>query len=301
MLNIEWREFAPLLAEFPNGIVAIDIETTGLSPLLDRVIELAAYKVKEGSIEVWDQLIDPKIEIPQNTVDIHGISQDMVQGKPTLERVWDDFHTFCEDLPIVAHNAKFDVGFLVFATHQMKKNFGTRDVYCSVKASRRAFPSMENHKLGTLAKSLKISLDNHHRASDDALACLSIFNQALKFGQRERVLKDSKLFNTKDFHLENLNKLPERLSVLKKKVERQTVVDIKYKGGSHKGKFRPVKPISLLPLPGGNVLYALCLLTNLHKSFALHKISEVKELNADEIAKRFEGLKRFLEESKKTV
>ncbi|MCR9203174.1 MAG: exonuclease domain-containing protein [Halobacteriovoraceae bacterium] len=301
MLNIDWREFAPLLAEFPNGIVAIDIETTGLSPLLDRVIELAAYKVKDGKVEVWEELFDPKIEIPQNTVDIHGISQDMVEGKPTLESLWDDFHTFCEDLPIVAHNAKFDVGFLVFATHQMKKNFGEREVYCSVKASRRAFPSMENHKLGTLAKSLKIGLENHHRASDDALACLSIFNQAIKFGPKERVLKDSRLFNTKDFHLDTLNKLPQRLSPLKKKVERQTVVDIKYKGGSHKGKFRPVKPISLLPLPGGNVLYALCLLSNLHKSFALHKISDVKELSADEIAQRFHNLKALLEESKKSI
>lgn len=300
MLNIDWREFAPLLDQFPNGIVAIDIETTGLSPLLDRVIELAAIKVKNGQVEFWDQLIDPKIEIPQNTVDIHGISQDMVEGKPKLEQVWDEFHTFCGDLPLIAHNAKFDVGFLVFATHQMKKNFGSRDVYCSVKASRKAFPHMENHRLGTLAKTLKIKLENHHRASDDAYACLCVFNEAIRHGNVEKVLKDSKLFNTKDFHLDNLNKLPARLEVLKKKVERQTVVDIKYKGGSHKGKFRPVKPISLLPLPGGNVLYALCLLTNLHKSFALSKITEVKELSADDIAKRFTDLKRLIEGSKKS-
>jgi len=290
-LNIEWREFAPLLKEFPDGLVALDIETTGLSPLVDRIIELAAYKIKQGKIEVWQELINPNREIPENTIKIHGIDQQMVENRPKLEEFWDDFLQFTEGLPLIAHNAKFDVGFLVFASHQLKKELGPRKVYCTVKASRKAFPSLENHKLSTITKSLKIDLENHHRAADDALACMRVFNEALIAGPISKILKESYLFNTKDFYSKNLKKLPAKLSLLVKKVERQTVIDIKYSGGSHKGKYRPIKPISLLPMPGGNVLYALCLLTNLHKSFAISKITEVKELKANEIAERFENLK----------
>lgn len=272
--------------------MAIDLETTGLSPLVDKIIELAAIKVEPTGITVWSKLINPKVEIPAFTIDIHGITQEMVEDAPIISDVLEDFLDFSGDLPFIAHNARFDVGFLVFAQHQLRIKLRKNEVYCSVKASRRAFPDMENHKLATLAKAFNLGLDNHHRAFDDALACLRVFNKAMEQKNRQRVRKDSFLFNVQEFKKNELLDLPEKLKVLIKKVERQTLVDIKYKGGSHKGKFRPIKPISLLPMPEGSILYALCLLSNLHKSFALNKIQEVRELNAQEISKRFKDLEK---------
>lgn len=295
------REFAPLLEIFPQGIVAIDLETTGLSPLVDRIIELAAIKVTPEKVEVWDELINPGVEIPPFTTDIHGITQDMVKDKEPLSKRLPSFLEFIEDLPLVAHNAKFDVGFILFAQHQLGFPLGKNDVYCTVKASRNAFENMPNHKLGTLAEKLDLKLENHHRAQDDALACLEVFKQAIIKGNEKektrKILKESYLFNLQDFKKNSMEKLPKPIEVLSKKAERQTVVDIKYKGGSYKGQFRPVKPISLLPMPEGHILYALCLFTNLHKSFALSKIQAVKELNAEEISQRYKALEKSLKNS----
>lgn len=285
------------MTAFPNGIVAIDLETTGLSPLVDRIIELAAIKVTPNKVESFSKLINPKIEIPAFTTDIHGITGEMVADKPILEKVLPEYHQFVGDLPIVAHNAKFDLGFLLFAQHQLGHQLGQNDIYCSVKASRRAFKEMPNHKLGTLAKELDLGLENHHRALDDTLACLKLFNKTIEKGPVGPVLKDSLLFNLQDFKKNAMEKLTGPLKVLQKKAEQQIVVDIKYKGGSYKGQYRPVKPISLLPMPEGHVLYALCLFTNIHKSFALSKIQDVKELNAEEIGQRYKALEKSLKNS----
>ena len=297
-MNIDKREFAPLLKNFPKGLVALDLETTGLSPLIDKIIEIAAIKVTPEGVETYEQLINPKIPIPELTTDIHGIKDADVANKPSIEDCMPEFKSFIGQLPLLAHNAKFDIGFLVFAHHNIDSTLGKNKVYCSIKASRQAFRDMPNHKLGTLAAELGIPLVNHHRALDDSYASLSIFNKAISGPYYRNVLKESFLFRADEFNSKKFLQLPERLQVLIKKIQTQTLVDIKYKGGSHKGKFRPIKPISLLPMPEGNVLYALCLLSNLHKSFALHKIKEVKELNANEIAERHKELKKLKEENK---
>ncbi|MAF78093.1 MAG: hypothetical protein CME63_14190 [Halobacteriovoraceae bacterium] len=287
------REFAPLLEIFPQGLVALDLETTGLSPLIDRIIELAAIKVTKEGVTVFDTLIDPKIAIPDFTTDIHGIRDEDVNGKPFLSDVLPQFKEFIGELPLIAHNAKFDAGFLVFAAHQQKFELTQNDFYCTVKASRAAFPEMPNHKLGTVAKELDLPLENHHRATDDALASLHLFNKALAGDKVKKVLKDSYMFKLSDFKKNKFPPLPEKLQVLRKKVESQVLIDIKYKGGSHKGKYRPIKPVALLPMPEGNILYGLCLLSNLYKSFSLLKIQDIKELNAEEIAQRYKNLKEI--------
>ncbi len=292
------REFAPLLELFPTGLVAIDLETTGLSPLIDRIIELAAIKVTKDGIEVYDSLINPNIPIPQCTTDIHGIRDEDVLGKPFLSEVLPGLKDFIGDLPLIAHNAKFDAGFLVFAAHQLAFDLTQNDFYCTVKASRTAFPEMPNHKLGTVAKELELPLENHHRATDDAMASLLLFSKALSGDMARKVLKNSYVFKLSDFKKNKFPPLSEKLSVLKKKVETQTLIDIKYKGGSHRGKFRPIRPVALLPMPEGNILYGLCLLSNLYKSFSLLKIQDIKELNAEEIAERYKALDIVKEKSK---
>ena len=146
-----------LLRSFPNGIVAVDLETTGLSPLVDKIIELSAIKITPYGEEIFDQLIDPKIDIPQFTIDIHGITNDMVEGKPELSEVLPGFTKFLGSLPLVAHNAKFDSGFIVFGMHQNKLPLNESHVYCTVRFSRYSLKGMPNFKLATLSKELDIS------------------------------------------------------------------------------------------------------------------------------------------------
>ncbi len=292
---IDQREFAPLLELFPQGLVAIDLETTGLSPLIDRIIELAVIKITKDGISVFDSLINPNIPIPEFTTDIHGIRDEDVKGKPFLNEILPQFKEFVGDLPLIAHNAKFDAGFLVFAAHQLGFELTKNDFYCTVKASRTAFPEMPNHKLGTVAQELGLPLENHHRATDDAMASLLLFNKALATERSKKVLKESYMFKLSDFKKNKFPPLPDKLQILKKKCENQVPIEIKYKGGSHKGKFRPVKPVALLPMPEGNILYGLCMLSDLYKSFSLLKIQDIKELNAEEIAQRYKALNQLKE------
>lgn len=283
IFNEEEREI--LLRSFPKGIIAIDLETTGLSPLIDRVIELSAIKITPFGEEVFDELIDPKIPIPQFTIDIHGITDDMVQGKPSLGKVLPDFIKFVGSLPIVAHNAKFDLGFIVFGMHQGHLSLNESHIYCSCKFSRFAFRGrMPNFKLGTLTKELEIPLLNHHRALDDAVACLKVFERSLAVFKKpdRKILGEAYLFKIKDFEKQEDFTISDKLKPLIDKMNEQDLIEIKYKGGSLKNQFRPIKPVSFLPMPQGNMLYAHCLVSNMFKSFSLKKIVEIREIEETE-------------------
>ncbi|WP_372656094.1 exonuclease domain-containing protein [Halobacteriovorax sp.] len=284
MAHFTEEERAILLRSFPNGIIALDLEMTGLSPLIDRVIEIAAVKVTPFGEEIFDELIDPQIDIPQFTIDIHGITNDMVQGKRTLDKVLPDFIKFIGSLPLVAHNAKFDSGFIVFGMHQNRLPLGESHVYCSCKFSRYALRGCTNYKLATLTKELEIPLENHHRALDDAIACLKVYERGLKVFKKpdRKILNEGYLFKFKDFDKQEDFEIPKKLQALQDKVKDQEMIEIKYRGGSLKNQFRPVRPISFLPMPQGNMLYAHCLVSDMYKSFSLKKISELRELDESE-------------------
>ena len=283
-----------LLRTFPRGVVALDLETTGISPLVDKIIEIAAIKVTPENVSVFETLINPEIEIPPFTTSIHGITDAMVKDQPVICEVLPKFAQFIEDLPLVAHNAKFDLGFLVFDYHQQKLKLPKSEVVCSCVAARRSLRHVENHKLSTLCVALEIPLENHHRASDDAWASLAILAKSLmaqKQASGKINLNDASLFKAKDFEKNKDMEIPAHLRILSKKARDKQLIDIKYKGGtSRRGEYRPVRALSLLPMPGGNVLYGHCLLSDMMKSFSLKKITDVRELNSEEIKSRLADL-----------
>lgn len=298
-ITLTHDEKEDLFRFFPDGVVVLDLETTGLSPLVDKIIEISAVKItpsdtSDFNLEAFDELVNPEIEIPQYTIDIHGIKDEDVADKEKIDKVLPKFLDFAGPLPLVAHNAKFDTGFLIFDMHQQDIMDLKNKVYCTIKISRHAFPNMKNHKLGNLCEELEIPLENHHRALDDAIADLMILAKCLKGKKSERIMNESYLFKLSDFKkLEDWD-LPDHLKLLLSKIEKQQLVEIKYKGGTVKNQPRPVRPISLLPMPSGHILYGHCLLSDIYKSFALKKISDVKELNAEQIKNYLENFhKKF--------
>ncbi len=287
--SIQPQELEILLRYFPRGVIALDLETTGLSPLVDRIIELSAIKISPYKTEVFDELIDPEIEIPAHTITIHGITDKMVKGKRKIAEVLPEFKNFMEDLPLIAHNSKFDLGFIMFDWKRIKLSTTPNDVYCSCKLAR-ALIEAPNHKLATLVKVLDIPLVNHHRGIDDAYASLILLVKCLEAYEEEIStapdLKElGRIFNLADF--DSHDELPPHLQILTKKAQFQQVIEIKYKGGQLKNVWRPVKAMSLLNTPEGNILYAHCLLSDMHKSFHLKKITEIREPSAEEIARWF--------------
>jgi DNA polymerase III epsilon subunit family exonuclease len=274
-------ETQAVIDSFPQGIISIDLETTGLSPLMDKIIELSALKLTpDGQIKSFSTLINPQIHIPEDSTEIHGITNDMIANSPLLNDLMPGFIEFIEELPLLAHNAKFDLGFLMFNIQKSKLGHKNNSVYCSCQYSRRALPQMPNHKLKTLVDELGITLENHHRAEDDALAALQVLAQGLKKTKGE--VKPLKLFMLQEFNPKNGFDIPEHLQGLKKKVRFGHVVMIKYKGGTHKNEWRPVQLTSLLPLPHGSVLYAKCLLSQVYKSFLLSRIAEWRNATEEE-------------------
>ncbi len=280
------KEVSTLLNFFPNGIVAFDVETTGLSPLSDKIIELAAVKLSpDKKVETYKSFINPEITIPPKTIEIHNITDAMVKDALSIKEELPSFITFIDKMPLIAHNAQFDMGFLIKCCHGEEMSLGEREVFDSCLMGRASFKKLEktpeNYKLSTLAEFFNIPL-NHHRALDDSIACLRIFANCLALISAEKRWEFTRgralIFNTKTINkLENI-KLKKECELLVEKIPTQEHVNITYSGGSMAGKPRPIRPIGIIPLPHGLILYAECLLSNTHKSFHLKKIKKVELL-----------------------
>lgn len=279
----EWASV--ILQAFPQGAVFYDLETTGLSPMVDAIIELAAVKVTAEGITTFSTLINPQVAIGAHSTAIHGINDLMVANAPKLSQVMPDFLLFTEKLPILAHNAKFDSGFIAWACHQCGLALPHLPVYCSLLLSKKAFVEFSSHRLSHLVKELSLPLANHHRALDDSIACLGVVAKGLiKYANIHRLKEESFLFNLSDYSALKNFEVPEHLKGISEKIQKNHLIFINYRGGSYKNQFRPILPTSFLPMPGGHVLYALCLHTGLYKSFGLNKIREWREMKSEELA-----------------
>jgi DNA polymerase-3 subunit alpha (Gram-positive type) len=158
-----------------DSFVVFDIETTGFSQTNDRIIEIGAVKVVGGQItDKYSTFVNPEVPIPFEIEQLTSIRDDMVIDSPTIEIILPEFLQFCEGCVLVAHNASFDVGFINKNAERMgiTTNFTVID---TVGLSRILLPELSRYKLNVVAKALHVSLENHHRAVDDAGATAEIF------------------------------------------------------------------------------------------------------------------------------
>jgi DNA polymerase III epsilon subunit family exonuclease len=160
-----------------TGFVVIDLETTGAKAPPCRVTEIGAYRIKNGAIAgEFHTLVNPEMPIPSFITMLTGISDRMVADAPKFSEVAGDLLDFIGDNVIIAHNARFDLGFLNYEIARLYGDYRLANPsICTVQLSRRLLPGIENHKLGTVARYFAIELVNHHRASDDARATAQIF------------------------------------------------------------------------------------------------------------------------------
>ena len=120
-----------------DSFVAIDFETTGLRSSSDAIIEIGAVKFENGKfIDYFNSLVNPKITIPLTITKITGITNDMVENAPIIEQILPDFIDYIADYPLVAHNASFDMGFLLNNANKEIKN----PVVDTLQLSRNYFP-----------------------------------------------------------------------------------------------------------------------------------------------------------------
>ncbi|WP_405082614.1 PolC-type DNA polymerase III [Paenibacillus chitinolyticus] len=151
--------------------VVFDIETTGLSVLNNKIIEIAGVKVQEGKeIDRYSTFIQPHEKIPYHIQQLTNITDEMVKDAPELADELPKFIDFIGDSVLVAHNARFDIGFIQANLKRLGHPQMTNAVLDTLEMARLLFPSMKNHRLNTLSDKFKVSLENHHRAIDDTIA-----------------------------------------------------------------------------------------------------------------------------------
>jgi DNA polymerase III epsilon subunit family exonuclease len=172
--------------------VVVDVEATGAKTPPNRLIELGAYRIRNGRIvDKFLSLVNPEIPIPRFVASLTGISNDMVKIAPLFADVAPQWLDFVADSVLIAHNSNFDTNFLnheisrVYPGHRMVNSH-----LCTVKLSRRALPYLQNHRLDTLAEYFSISIASRHRAGCDALATAEIFLQLLPKLEESHGVKD---------------------------------------------------------------------------------------------------------------
>jgi DNA polymerase-3 subunit epsilon len=149
--------------------ISFDLETTGFIAGVDRIVEIGAVRFVDGVPDArFCTLIDPKMDIPEAASRVNGISNDMVYGKPTIERLLEPFAEFCGDDILVAHNANFDFQFLQSDVIRLESPAPRGVVLDTCNMARKVIPGLPNYKLGTLVQHLDIESSNFHRAEEDA-------------------------------------------------------------------------------------------------------------------------------------
>lgn len=163
-----------------GGFVVFDIETTGLNAGKDKITEIGAVRVEGGLIrETFSTFVNPGVSIPELITKLTGITDAMVADAPPIDQALDSFLEFVGEMPLVAHNATFDTGFIKFAAAAQNKKI-ENIVVDTLQMSRSMFPQLSKHKLDVVAKHLGVKLDNHHRAVHDATATAEIFIKCLE-------------------------------------------------------------------------------------------------------------------------
>ena len=151
--------------------VVFDVETTGLSAVYNKLIQVAASKMHKGNvIEQFDEFIDPGHPLSEFTTQLTGITDDMVRGSKPLEQVLKEFQAFCQGSILVAHNATFDVGFMNMNYQRHQLPVITQPVIDTLEFARNLYPEFKRHGLGPLTKRFQVSLESHHLANFDAEA-----------------------------------------------------------------------------------------------------------------------------------
>lgn len=188
--------------------VVFDLETTGFSPIKDKIIEIGAVKVEHGEItDKFSTFVNPKVPIPFQITQLTSITDQMVIGAPDIETVLPQFLEFIGDAALVAHNASFDVSFIEqnCRYQDIQPDFTSVD---TVAMARILLPTLSKYKLNVVANALHISLENHHRAVDDAGATAEIFVKFVEMLKDRGIYDLAKLNQFGENNADAVRKLP---------------------------------------------------------------------------------------------
>lgn len=183
---------------FPDDFCVVDIETTGLSPAYDEIIELSAVKVRSGSvIDKFSALVKPDgryigdngelLYVNEFITELTGITNEMLETAPLISEVIDEFLCFVGNSIIVGHNVNFDINF-IYDTLLNEKGIDFKNNFCDLlRVSKQLFPELPNHKLLTVASALNVSVTESHRGLADCLTSFECFQKCRLFVEENNI------------------------------------------------------------------------------------------------------------------
>lgn len=264
--------------------IAFDTETTGMWAPINRVVEIAAVKftLNLGVIDTYESLVNPNRPIPEEVIEIHGITDKDVAGAPTAPAVLDEFNRFCgDDSILIAHNAPFDISFIGNELKRHDITFGDNPIIDTVEISKTFFPNLESYSLLNLARHFGIAQTQDHRALSDSKYVYLLFRKsANKFASIDSF---DKLSRTMSIHrmsdaVTDKVVLPARYSDLTFALEKQLRVEIDYYHPTRGSHIRTVRPKEVHQLGSVYYLIAFCEYAGAERTFRLDRVKELRVL-----------------------
>ncbi len=269
--------------------VAFDVETTGLSPISNALVELSGVKfnLKDDQTETFSTLINPLCEITPQLTSIHGISNDMVASSPTYHTAVPAFLEWAGDAVFIAHNASFDVEFIRVNISKLGKPCPTNFVIDTLVLSRELLRDSPRHQLKTVVDFLGLPPGEYHRALSDSFHVRGIFMKLMEqenYKQWQNLLALGSVsgFSYDRFKDEIHASMPEAVKEIMAGIEaainEKVSVSITY-NGAFRSK-RTVQPVSVIHSRGNFYLNAFCQKVQAERIFRVDKIETLKMARA---------------------
>jgi DNA polymerase III epsilon subunit family exonuclease len=258
-----------MIDEPRREFVALDLETTGLSPQVDRIVEIGAVRFDSSGQELsrFERLVNPRRPMPLAAQRIHGISDAELAGAPGIETVLPEFLSWLGEpaaASLVAHNARFDASFLGCELARLGADESGREVFDTLALARRQLPQYRTHRLDFLAEVLRLDLGGPHRALADSLRV-----KALWLALRGAV---SPPLAYRIVPVASAPGLPVGWERLTEAIALGHRVRLEYTGGSRGTSPRDITPRRLVQRGGTSYLVALCHVDRFEKEFRLDRV-----------------------------
>ncbi|MFA7338200.1 MAG: exonuclease domain-containing protein [Candidatus Obscuribacterales bacterium] len=277
--------------------IAFDVETTGLSAIACKLVELSGVKFKLGSsaeketseyagvqIDTFSALINPGGPIPPEVSALHGITDAMVADAPSVDSVLPQFYQWCgnpADTVLIAHNASFDVEFLKVNSLRLRLELPAHAVIDTLALAQCLVQGSLNYKLKTLSEHFGFAGSLYHRALDDSMYVQKLFAKLVEvgclesFGQIEA--NNSTLSFTQQQSYAPVVLSPQAqadFELIAAAIKEQTELKLTY--SSEFKSTRVILPLALIESRGSIYLTAACRKTNSERTFRLDRVVEVK-------------------------
>ncbi|HVP07046.1 MAG TPA: exonuclease domain-containing protein [Candidatus Acidoferrum sp.] len=266
-------------------LVAFDTETTGLFAPSNRLVEIAGmkFRLNDPLVQTFQSLINPERPIPEDVIQIHGITDAVVANAETAGPVLATFLAFCgEESILVAHNALFDLSFLYCELQRVGLPMPTNRVIDTVDLYKRLYPDLGSYSLQSLIERFKLADSQKHRALADAECVMRLLRRAgddfVPTGIPPGIETSLTVYGLSDWSAEAME-LPSEHAALGLAVQLGLRVEITYAGSGQNAKTRTIRPMYLATQNGARYLTAYCELAQAERTFRLDRIVSFRLLS----------------------